>query len=496
MAEATLLWLDNLVSVVFTKEFILAVAVAWMVGGVLYHEYLSPLAKIPGPRPVVLSEYILLSTVYRQHFDEYIRSMHAKYGPVVRLAPKLVSIADPDAMSTFYNTPRFPKSALYAAFHNPTENIFSTQNIELHKKLRRLIAPSFSMSAVLAIEPLIVDAGTDKLSKRIAMHAERGDTFDLMAFLHHMTFDVIGAVSFGQSFGLQTGGDRAIINWIEDLLAMGILKLGLRRLFHPRFFPQLTGSTEKLVNFTRKVIYARRISGAKHNDILQRFIEAVDEETGDGLSEDQLIAESIIQLIAGTDTTAVTLTWTMHLLLENPNCMQRLYEELKDAIPDPDTEIHYADVKSLPYLDGVLHESLRMRPVSAAGSGRTVPEGGAYIAGHFIPEGTEISTSIITIHGLESIFPNADLFKPERWLGANEQVSEMKRSLLTFAMGPRGCVGRNLAWFELRLTLATLVRQFAFDVPSGMKVDMTPAQRFISKPKDGKLLVRAAKRAV
>ncbi|RKP05558.1 cytochrome P450 [Thamnocephalis sphaerospora] len=493
MAEATLILPDSLVDIVFTKEFVLAAVIAWILGGVLYHEYISPLSKIPGPRLIVFHEYILLSTVFRQCFDAYVHELHKKYGPVVRLGATTVSVADPDSMHAFYNTHRFQKSVSYEAFHNPTENIFSTRNIELHKRLRRLIAPVFSMSAVLAIEPLIIDAGTDKLSERISVHAERGDTFDLMAFLYHMTFDVIGAVSFGQSFGLQTGGDHTIIKWIEDSLAIGILKMGLKGLFRPLFFPQLIRSMNKLDEFTRKVINARRASGVKHNDILQRLLDTVDEETGHGLSDDQLVAESITQLIAGTDTTAVTLTWTMHLLLENPACMQRLYKELQEAIPDPNTKIHYVDVKSLPYLDGVLHESLRMRPVSAAGSGRTVAKGGVYMAGYYIPEGVELSTSIVAVHALESIFPDAGLFKPERWLGNNDQVSEMKRSLLTFAMGPRGCVGRNLAWFELRLTLATLVRQFAFEVPAGAELNMSPAQGFISKPKDGKLLVRAIK---
>ncbi|RKP06476.1 cytochrome P450 [Thamnocephalis sphaerospora] len=401
----SMLWLDGLASVVLTKEFALVAAVAWVLGKLVRQEYLSPLAKIPGIRPAVLSEALFVRALLKQDFNEYQRQLHDKYGPVVRIGRNSVSIADPSALRVLYATPRFQKSAQFAVFQVPVDNSFSTRDNELHKKLRRLVAPTFSLSAVLDIEPRIAGAGVDKLLERVAKCADAGDTFDLMAFFYHMTLDVIGAISFGRSFGLQEGSGSDIPQWIEHVMSICML-------------------------FTRDVINTRRADSGQYNDVLQRLIDAVDEETGDRLSDEQLISESILQL-------------TTHLLLVNPDCMQRLYEELKSAIPDPSTNICHADVKDLPYLNGVIHESLRMRPVPATGSERTISKGGAHIAGYYLPEGCNVNASMGSIHSLESIFPNAASFKPERWIGNNEQVAEMKHALLTFSMGHRACIGRK-----------------------------------------------------
>ncbi|RKP05868.1 cytochrome P450 [Thamnocephalis sphaerospora] len=491
----TELWLSNFAEIVLTKEFALAAVAVWLVGKLVYSEFFSPLAKLPGLRPAILSDLKVTLGLIRRDAIELQHGLHQKYGPILRIGTNVVSVADPKAMRAILVQHRFNKSVNFDAFRFHADNIFSTQDLELHKKLRRLIAPSFSMSAILEIEPIVKAAGTDVLMARVDKHAESGDTINLMDFLQQMTFDVIGAVSLGQSFGLQNSANTDVIGWMEDIIILGFMKIALGPLFHLRLFPKLCESQRNIIEFARTAVRARRESSSKSNDILQRLLDAFDEETGEKLSEDQVIAECIIQLSGGTDTTAVTLVWAMHLLLENPKCMEKLQAELRQAIPDPDTDISYADVKDLPYLDGVLHETLRLRPVSAAGSERTVSKGGAEIAGYYLPEGTYVISSMVDIHTVDDIFPEPYAFSPERWDASNHLLADMKQALLTFSMGPRACIGRNLAWLELRLTLAMLLRRFDFVVPDGTVVNMEPELRFSYKPKDGKLLVRATRRA-
>ncbi|KAI9592849.1 cytochrome P450 [Syncephalis fuscata] len=260
------------------------------------------------------------------------------------------------------------------------------------------------------------------------------------------------------------------------------------------------------VNFTRNAILKRiaraeedeknGVANENNNDVLIRLINSEDPETGERLSVNQIVSESIVQLIGGTDTTALTMTWALHLLHQYPAVCQKLYEELEECIPDRTKVIHYSDVKNLTYLTAVLYESMRIYP-AAGGTARKSPPGGIELSGVYIPEGYEINTALLSVHSSTEVYgKDADVFRPERWLEAEpEQLKAMRQSFITFSMGSRACIGQNLAWMELRLLLSTLVRQFEFVVPLGEEVDMTPVFKFTNQPNGGCYKIKATHRA-
>ncbi|KAI9595174.1 cytochrome P450 [Syncephalis fuscata] len=269
-----------------------------------------------------------------------------------------------------------------------------------------------------------------------------------------------------------------------------------------------------MIKFTRTAVQnckaniAFKYSNNSRKSILNRLVEAVDIDTNEKLSEDQLIAESIVQLIAGTETTSLTLMWTIYLLLQNPETYHLLVDELYKALPDQQSSISHAEIKGLSYLNAVLYESMRLRPVVPTGSPRQVPLGGATICGFHIPEKSSnaahgvVSNQYVTypvtyiVHHLDSVFgPDPQEFRPSRWLdSSSEQLAVMRQTFLGFSIGTRACVGRNLAWLELRLTLAVLIRRFDFSVPEDAKVNMTPALEFVLKPRARQFLVKAESR--
>lgn len=113
----------------------------------------------------------------------------------------------------------------------------------------------------------------------------------------------------------------------------------------------------------------------------------MDDETGKGLSQEEVVSEMLVHLLAGTETVAITLTWTMELLLQNPECYEKLEKEILENIsPDP-WKLSQAELNKLPYLDAVFHESMRYRPAVSIPLPRLVPKGGCYLSGHFVPEG-------------------------------------------------------------------------------------------------------------
>ena len=141
---------------------------------------------------------------------------------------------------------------------------------------------------------------------------------------------------------------------------------------------------------------------------------------------------------------------------------ERLWQELKTAIPNPDAFLPLQKLGQLPYLTAVIHEGLRLADPVTHRIGRQFPDKTLMYDGLPIPAGTTISMTALLTHQKDEIFPEPRVFKPERWLGP--EGKRLHRYLVTFNRGTRSCLGINLAWAELYLILAHVFRRFTFDV--------------------------------
>ncbi|RKP08962.1 cytochrome P450 [Thamnocephalis sphaerospora] len=483
---------------------------AGLLAGVLFlakiirGELYSPLARLPGIRPGFLGKFHLnYAIVANRYLHDYIW-LHERYGHIVRVGNDTVLLRDPQSVRQVLGSTAFPKGSFYRSLEIHRDNIFATRDASFHRRQRRLMSPIFSVTSIASMEQLVQTSGIERMVERVAEHATTGATFDIMELLLCMALDVIGEVSFGKSFGsLQaTQSSRAseILQLFDDTTKLGIIATTVGPLCQPWLLPGFFRSERRLVEFARDAIKQRlgskKDQRGRPRDVLQRLIDAEDPVTGEKLTEDQLIAESIVQLIGGTETTGLALTWTLHYLLENPLTMMRLAEELQQALPDRDRPVEYAQAKDLPYLNAVLYEALRLRPPGST-TFRETPPGGADLCGHYIPEGCSLIISFYCIHRLPEVFgEDADHFRPERWIDSSpEQLSYMRQMFFAFSAGARACIGRNLAWMELRLALATLVRRYAFHVPDGVENDMAIYPKFTLLPRGGQLRLAATLRA-
>ncbi|KAK9164028.1 hypothetical protein Syun_004930 [Stephania yunnanensis] len=180
-------------------------------------------------------------------------------------------------------------------------------------------------------------------------------------------------------------------------------------------------------------------------------------------------------LIAARDTTSITLLWVITMLLNNPQVLKKVKEELDNQI-GKDRHADEEDIKHLPYLQAVVKETLRLYPPSPLSLPHEASND-CIVGGFHVPKGATLITNIWKIQRDPSIWPDPLEFKPERFLTKNALVDfrGLHYELLPFGSGRRMCVGTNLAAHIVHLTLARLFHEFEIETPNNAPIDMTEA---------------------
>lgn len=243
------------------------------------------------------------------------------------------------------------------------------------------------------------------------------------------------------------------------------------------FFSKGIAAVENLAGIAIACVNERLNKPSDRVDLLARLMEGRD-ETGAKLGREELTAEALTQLIAGSDTTSNTSCALLYHCLRNPSVIKKLQAELDQALPDVEAVPMFSQVRDLPYLDAVIKETMRIHSTSSLGLPRVIPPGpGITLNGHHFPQGVVLSVPAYTIHHSKKIWgPDADEFRPERW---EKMTEEQKAAFIPFSYGPRACVGRNVAEMELALIVSTVFRGYEFELRQG---EMETREGFLRKP--------------
>lgn len=153
------------------------------------------------------------------------------------------------------------------------------------------------------------------------------------------------------------------------------------------------------------------------------------------------------------------MTNILYLLIKNNDVLRKLREELRQALGEEVLIPEYDQVKDLPYLKACIDEGLRLRPPLSLGLPRKTAEE-TVIAGHVIKAGVTVSVPTWSLHRNPELFPEPDVFRPERWL--ENDIENLKKYVMPFSQGPRACLGRNLAYLEMLVIIPTLIRRYDF----------------------------------
>ncbi|KAJ1916684.1 hypothetical protein H4219_003643 [Mycoemilia scoparia] len=489
--SANLGYEDFTVPDVSMLTLVITIVSIFLVSKIIYTHCFGPLSKIPGSIINTVIPTTMLYHVYKETIDLGFYEEHKKYGECVRLGPNLVSVTNPADWKRVLMSHKFSKTMTPNITIMGAPNTFTTDDPELNKTRRRLLKPAYTTTHIAAMEDKILESGPMSFKRKIddAIQNRSRDKkpsgavrINYIDWFHYMTFDIIGELAFGQNFGMLQRGDLMMLDGIKAINTINSFEIfvPILRNFRWLIAPFSLKNVRLVLDFTWDVIN-KRIQETKnnngkpvHQDILQVLIDAVDTETGKKMNKPELVSENTLQLLGGTDTSSNTLSWTMFLLMVYPEVYHKVCKEIRTTYPDRSKPITYTEgLAKLPYLEAILYESMRFKPTSGGGTARRVPEGGMMLAsGHFIPAGTEIFIPIYSIHHDKKLWKDPHVFYPERFMvnenSTEKDVYERKRNFVVFSSGVRLCPGRNLAWCEMFMTLANLLRDYDFWLPEDM----------------------------
>lgn len=212
-----------------------------------------------------------------------------------------------------------------------------------------------------------------------------------------------------------------------------------------------------------------KLDEAPHQTIFHRMLDAAAHRSKIVPDTTKLQDEGLQLIFAGANTVADTLLMGHWNLLNQPELLARLKSEVLTVWPNLQKPPSLKELEPLPLLTATIKESLRHIP-SGVSLTRVVPPEGAIISGQKIPGGTTVGMAILHVHLSEEIFEDALSFRPDRWLV--EGARDLEQWLVPFSRGPRMCFGVNLAWCELYIMFATMIRRFDMALDGTTAEDM------------------------
>ncbi len=347
---------------------------------------------------------------------------------------------------------------------------------------RRLIQPGFHRQrlATLATEMQSVIASE---CQRVSQQPET----DLFEFTRNTAYRIIVRAIFTDDFGeAETGAFKEILDRLQAYIIHPIRLPFLRK---PLRWLGIEEKHLALARRSREMVLAhirrrREDPSRTYDDLLQMLLDTRYEDTGEPMSDEQLVDEVLILFAAGYETSANALAWTVWLLLKHPEELQRV----RDEIAGHGGPIGYDTVGQLPYLTQVIRESMRLYP--PAWITDRIAKQDDQVAGYRIAAGTTIGIFIYGIHRSAKLYEEPDDFHPSR-MREDRMKERPPFSYLPFGGGPRLCIGHHFALLEMQLFLAHFLERYAV-TPLGELPTLRPVP-FITLHQDQPVVIRVSK---
>ncbi|PYH89624.1 cytochrome P450 [Aspergillus ellipticus CBS 707.79] len=439
---------------------------------VIYNLYLHPLRHIPGPKTWIAFPILRYISNIKGLLEIDTRAFHDKYGEAVRYGPDEVSFITAQSWKDIYGHGHQQLQKVRTSASDPRD-IISANDAD-HTRHRRALAHAFSAKGLQAQEPILIEY-VDKLINRLQGAAESQLPIDMVKWYNLTTFDLIGDLAFGESFG---GLDSSEYHhWVATIFhsirAISFMRL---RDAYPLVFPMLTPF------FPKGLAEARRKQLAHSRDTVQKrlhsqtdrgvadFMQSMLRHRGekDGLTDGELEANASIIIIAGSETTATLLSGLTYYLLRNPAEMEKVTKEVRSMM-QTEADITFNNVTAkLPYMLACIDEAFRLYPPVPSGLQRWTPAWPIQISGTQVSPNTKVSVHQYAAGRSALNFHRPDEFIPERAFLKNDPTSpfhnDQRDAVQPFSVGPRNCIGRNLAYNEMRIICARVLWNFDLEL--------------------------------
>jgi cytochrome P450 len=375
-----------------------------------------------------------------------MRACFARYGDVYRIfAPSR------GVYNYVINHPRDIKRVLLTNHRNYTKgegmdrvkillgNGIMTSEGDFWRRQRRMMQPSFHRRVLDQFQGLIHDVN-EKFAARWAASAAAGEPINLSDDVSELILDIVLKSIFGTD-----------LERLERQLGANPFEVVAKEQNRDLKFAFRFRSLTKLVE---QLLERRRREPEEHFDFLAMLMAARDRDNDAPMADKEMIDEVMTLIVAGHETTAAALTWTWYLISQHPEAAAQIEAEADR----PTAEVLGLDAaEALAFTDQVLKEALRLYPPGWLFTRRTID--GDELGGFPVGPRTDVFISPYLLHRHPDFWSEPEAFRPERFAGADAEERH-KFAYIPFSVGPRHCIGENLAMFEMLVHLRTMMRRF------------------------------------
>jgi cytochrome P450 len=398
---------------------------------------------------------------------DFLSTIVHQYGDIVQfrlLTTPMIVINHPDYFERVLvgNNQNYDKDAFLFRVVRPVikNGLIGNPGGESWFRQRRLMQPAFHRES-------IANFGKNMTSKTLEMlqrweKKNQGQIINVTDEIGYLVLQIVNKSLFSIDVG-----DKARIFEQAFTEANSILGAFARFPFPPLSVPtpshrRLWAAIRNMNEFVSLVIQQHQQSKENYCDLLSMLMHAVDEETGQGMSIEQLHDEVLNIAVGSYETTTNTLSWVWYLLAQHPDVEQQLHAELDTVLAGRVPTIN--DLPNLPYVRMVIDETLRLYSPAWQTMRRAREED--EIDGYRIPANAIIFLNQHTLHRHPAFWDEPERFDPKRF--SPEQVAKRPRyAYIPFNAGPRTCIGNNFALTEIQLVLATIAQHYRLVLPSG-----------------------------
>lgn len=482
----------------------------------LYRLFFHPLAGIPGPIHLKLTEIPLLWRSYRGKEATYLTSLFRRLNtPILRIGPNEVLIADGAALAPIYSSNGgFLKAACYRNFDiDGFPSLFSALDRAHRAPRARSVQPLFATASLRKGEQkmsAVAQGLVDRLKGEKNASRGKGGRVDVLDAARRAAVDTVTAYLFGVNYGgmaeagmaeekLATEEKLSASEFVNAFVAVG------------RFFFLPTWAFTALEHVGA---YLFENEHTKESfDSVQKFVERLVDEADvglegetyqsrmlkGGLCKEEVAAQLKDLMFAGTDSSGMNLSTFCWQLAKHPEIYTKVKTEVLQA---KQKDVNY-DPSSLPYLRACIRETLRLSMANPTRLPRVVPQGGWLFASsadfsfteharagkaqqqpqksYYLPAGTLVSVQIHSMHHNPAVFTDPYQYRPERWDSSPEQLVKMNRDYMPFSLGSRACIARNLAMMELNMACAAILESGVLEGATNVGDEIEILEWFNSK---------------
>lgn len=447
-------------------------------------------SRAPGPRGLQLLS-ILPDSAPNRILDA-AELARKRYGDVVRFRAgprEWFFVSHPDLVKQVLETEarKFPK--FHEGAKKPSgmglllgDGLLTARNHESWLARRRAMQPEFHRQRIASMAEEMAEAG-ERMLKRWERSYSPGDTFDLHDEMTRLTLDVVNRTMFSADVADEAEEVGRAATVAARFIFTNIKSPAAPPLWVPtrsnREFRKAVATIDHVVlGMVRARRAAHEAGEEPRGDLLDMLLHSRDADTGERMSEQEVLDEAKTIFATGHETTANTLTWTFHLLARNPGAGEKLRAELDEVLGDrPPVS---ADLPNLPYTKRVFDEALRLYPPVPFVPRRAAET--TELGGYEIPAGSSVVVNIYSLHRHPGFWFEGDAFAPDRF-SPERKAERHREAYAPFGAGQRMCIGKNFSLMEGPLLLALISQRYELGLAPSHSVEREVALSM--RPKNG-----------